>query len=373
MSGKQVKFLYLSEKDMINAGVLNAKRCVEVIEEAFDLLGKGDYIMGGVSENDHGHRLYFPVEKKFNMPVAGPDRRFMAMVAYLGGRFNVCGQKWYGSNIENPKRGLPRSILMVTLNNPDTAEPLVYMSANLLSAMRTGSVPAVAAKHLASKDSQVIGVIGAGVINKATVRSMAAVLHNAKEVKVYDLFKDKAEAFCESLADELGLKLHAVDSVEEAVKNSDVITIATSGAKSPEIKTEWIKEGAFLATSATADFSEDIFLTSKVVVDEWKMHLSWKEEENSIPEDQAAKRLGFPSKYLFKLIDEGKMKETDISSLGPIVAGKDKCCTCGKKRTIFISGGLPIEDVAWGYEVYQEALKKGIGQELILWDEPYWF
>jgi len=373
MSGKKVKFLYLSEKDMIEAGVLDSKRCVEVIEEAFELLGKGDYIMGGVSENDHGHRLYFPVEKKFNMPVAGPDRRFMAMIAYLGGRFNVCGQKWYGSNIENTKKGLPRSILLVTLNDPDTAEPLAFMSANLLSAMRTGAVPAVAAKYLASRDSETLGVIGAGVINRSTVRSMAAVLPNAKEVKVYDLFIDKAKAFCEGLEKELGLKFLPVASIEEAIVGSDVITIATSGAKSPEIKTEWIKEGALIATSATADFSEDIFLTSRVVVDEWKMHLSWKEEENSIPEDQAAKRLGFPSKYLFKLIDEGKMKESDISSLGPIVAGKDKGCSCGKKRTIFISGGLPIEDVAWGYEIYQQALKKGIGQELVLWDEPHWY
>lgn len=37
-------------KDIIDAKVLNLKRCVEAIEETFELLGKGDYIMGGVSE-----------------------------------------------------------------------------------------------------------------------------------------------------------------------------------------------------------------------------------------------------------------------------------------------------------------------------------
>ncbi len=170
MAGKKTTFLYLSERDMLKAGVLDGNQCVETIDEMFKVVGEGDYIMGGISENEHGQRIYFPVEKKFpNMPVAGPDRRFMAMVAYLGGSFNVCAEKWYGSNIENPKRGLPRSVLVVVLNNVETGEPFAFMSANLLSAMRTGSIPAVGAKYLASKNARMAAVIGAGVIGKATI------------------------------------------------------------------------------------------------------------------------------------------------------------------------------------------------------------
>jgi ornithine cyclodeaminase/alanine dehydrogenase-like protein (mu-crystallin family) len=85
------------------------------------------------------------------MPVAGPDRRFVAMPAYLGGCFDICGQKWYGSNAENKKVGLPRSVLMLTLNDKSTGEPLAYMSANLISAARTGAVPAVGARYFAQK------------------------------------------------------------------------------------------------------------------------------------------------------------------------------------------------------------------------------
>lgn len=36
------------------------------------------------------------------------------------------------------------------------------------------------------------------------------------------------------------------------------------------------------------------------------------------------------------------------------------------------TGGMGTEDTAWGYDVYQEALKQGIGQELTLWDKPHW-
>ncbi len=77
---------------MIDAGVLKMDKCVDVAEETFSLLGKGDYLMGGSNNNSHGMGIVFPKETKFpNMPVAGPDRRFVAMPAYVGGRFDVCG------------------------------------------------------------------------------------------------------------------------------------------------------------------------------------------------------------------------------------------------------------------------------------------
>ena len=40
--GKRTEFLYLSEQDLIQAGVLDSKRCVDVLDEMFQLMGKGD-------------------------------------------------------------------------------------------------------------------------------------------------------------------------------------------------------------------------------------------------------------------------------------------------------------------------------------------
>lgn len=72
---------------MIKAGALDSARCVDVLDEMFQLLGKGDYIMGGPNHNEHGIKIGFPKEPQFpNMPADGSDRRFMAMVAYLGGQ-----------------------------------------------------------------------------------------------------------------------------------------------------------------------------------------------------------------------------------------------------------------------------------------------
>src|SRR5690625_5942212 len=110
MTQRGITFRFLSEEDVIGAGVLDMDACVETIEEVFALVAGGDYLMGGPSQNDHGLMMWFPDKPEHpGMPAAGPDRRFMAMIAYLGGTFQIAGEKWYGSNTANRDKGLPRS------------------------------------------------------------------------------------------------------------------------------------------------------------------------------------------------------------------------------------------------------------------------
>ena len=144
MPNTKIDFLYLSEPDMIAAGVKNMPLCVDTMEKVIQLLNAGDYMMSGNNHNSHGAMVTFPDEPAFpNMPKNGCDRRFMAMPAYLGGEFDMAGMKWYGSNVENKKKGLPRSILMMMLNDKETGAPVAMMSANLISAYRTGGIPGV--------------------------------------------------------------------------------------------------------------------------------------------------------------------------------------------------------------------------------------
>lgn len=43
----RVDFLYLDEPSMIKAGVKDMHACVETMVEVYQLLGQGDYVMGG--------------------------------------------------------------------------------------------------------------------------------------------------------------------------------------------------------------------------------------------------------------------------------------------------------------------------------------
>lgn len=110
MSYPTIDFLFLSEEDMIKAGVKDMPGCIEAMEEVVKCLNTGDYVMGGENHNSHGSQVSFPKTSPFpNMPKdEGDDRRFMAMPAYIGGPFDLMGMKWYGSNMANKALGLPK-------------------------------------------------------------------------------------------------------------------------------------------------------------------------------------------------------------------------------------------------------------------------
>lgn len=108
----------------------------------------------------------------------------MAMPAYVGGRFDMAGMKWYGSNVENREVGLPRSILMMMLNDKKTGAPLAFMSANLLSAYRTAGIPGVGVKNLAVQNAKVLGIVGPGVINTITIETFAALRPTLDTLKI---------------------------------------------------------------------------------------------------------------------------------------------------------------------------------------------
>lgn len=376
MEYPKVDFIYLNEEDMMKAGVTDMAGCVDAMEEMFRLMKIGDYRMGGANGNSHGVMMTFPAESPFpNMPTDGPDRRFMAMPAYLGGKFDMAGMKWYGSNTENKKKGLPRSILMLTLNDKDTGAPLAYMSANILSAYRTGAVPGVGMKYFAREDAEVVGIIGPGVMNKTAFDAAMAVRSGIKTVKVKGRSSKSVNNFIAYLHEKYPeiTDIRVVDSEEEAVKDADIISIATStptGDPSdyPYIDEKWIKPGALICCPASARFDDDFVINrARTVTDNIQLYEAWSEEMDF----PAYHTIPIPAVHCMDLITEGRMKKEQIDDLGEVLIGNIPVHRKDDEIIIYSVGGMPIEDVAWGTIVYRNAIANGIGTKLNLWHEPY--
>jgi len=373
--GTKIDFLYLSEQDMIAAGVKDMGQCVEVMEDMMVTLQKGDYVMGGENHNSHGCMVTFPDKPKFDgMPKNGEDRRFMAMPAYLGGRFQMAGMKWYGSNIENRKLGLPRSILMMMLNDKDTGAPLALMSANLLSAYRTGAIPGVGAKYLARKDSETVAIIGPGVMGKTSLHAFISVCPNLKTVKVKGRGQKSIDSFVDFVKTNF-LQIESVvvcDTMEEAIRDSDIISTTTSvGDKEiefPFIDDAWIKKGALICMPSAARFNESFYLdkNTKLVVDNYKLYEAWA-DEYPYPSYDPVQVVG--AKFMDLLHDE-KITREEIIDVADVITGTHPGRESEEERIIYSVGGMPVEDIAWGETVYKNALKMGIGIKLPLWETP---
>lgn len=381
MSDTRIDFLYLNEKDMIEAGVMDAGRCVDTMQEVLCLLARGDVLMGGKSRREHGIQLIFPKKSEIlDFPLEDSrDRRFMSMPAYLGGRFHLAGEKFYGSNGRNVKKGLPRSILMVTLNDVETGQPIAYMSANLLSAMRTGAVPGVVARHLSVKEPKVLTLLGPGVVNKTCLMAYMSQFDTIDTIKIKgsSAASETARKMKQFIKENYPQILNIIlcDTDEEAVSDADIISEATSVEKRqwPVLDPKWIKPGCLIISSGTMDFSDYDFMVDNVrkIVDNYPMYEEYVQvyEER----DKEGKRLssGIPGMYYVNMVDDGRIKRSEVTELGEILLG-EKPGRKSEDEIIMVSvGGMPILDVGWGYECYCKAKEKGIGTSLNLWEKPY--
>ena len=369
----KIDFLYLSEEDMIKAGVKDMASCVEVMEDLLITLYKGDYVMGGANHNSHGCMIMFPDDPQFEgMPKNADDRRFMAMPAYLGGRYQMAGMKWYGSNVDNKKKGLPRSILMMMLNDKDTGAPLALMSANLVSAYRTGGIPGVGAKYLARKDAKVVSIIGPGVMGKTSLAAFVSVCPKVDTVKIKGRSQKSLDAFVKFIKEELPQikNIKICDTVEEAVRDSDIISFTTTVrddvSSFPYISGDWVKKGALISMPSAARFDDEFLAGCKLVVDNSKLYEAW-EEEYPYPTYPQVQIIG--TKFT-DLKHDGKIKADDIIDITDIIEKRHPGRESDDEIIVYSVGGMPVEDIAWGGTVYRNAVKMGIGIKLPLWEKP---
>ncbi|KAA9228042.1 ornithine cyclodeaminase [Corynebacterium amycolatum] len=374
----RIDFLYLSEPDMVEAGVTDFAKCVETMEETLILLADGDYRMAGASANSHGAQINFPDNPIHEgMPANGPDRRFMAMPAYLGGRFNGAGVKWYGSNADNRQNDLPRSIHLFILNDAITGAPKAVMSANLLSAYRTGAVPGVGVKHLAVEDAEVVGIIGPGVMSRTILGSAMSQRPSIKKVKV----KGRSQASTQKAVDWIKNEfpqleeVRIVETEEEAIRDSDILIAGTSTSSDgpsgfPYFKKEYLKPGALLLMSAAARLDDDFVRSDdcNLVVDYTGLYEEWFNENG--PDVTYERLLGIPGNRWWDMKEEGTLPAEKLVNIGDIASGKAPGRQNDEEIFCYSIGGMPVEDVAWATDVYDNALAKGIGTKLNLWDVP---
>lgn len=373
---EKVDFLYLNEKDMIAAGVSDMKSCMDTMEEMFMLLNKEDYRMGGENANEHGIRVSFPKTTTIHgMPVHEPDKRFMAMPAYLGGRFHAFGIKSYGSNPHNTEKGLPRSILMMSLLDADTGVPLAYMSANILSAMRTGATIGLGAKYFCSRDAETVAIIGPGTMGRYAMMAFMVAQPSISKVRIKGRGRrsiDNFISFCKKHYP--NIKEYVVcSSFEEACKDADIICYGTTNASkyedNPRVEHHWLRPGC-VVIGASALLVDTDFLASpdvKLISDNYRMYAEWGEGHPLPTQKNVSTLLGMG---YFDAVSEGKITREMITELGEIICGEKPARDNSKQIILYSVGGMPIEDVAWANDLYYKALEKEIGVSLNLWDKP---
>ncbi|MCB8835283.1 ornithine cyclodeaminase family protein, partial [Escherichia coli] len=152
-----------------------------------------------------------------------------------------------------------------------TGAPKAILDATVITDMRTGAITALGAKHLARRNSKVLGHIGARGTAYWNVRLLDH-LYDFDEIRVHSRRPESRDAFAKKLSDDLGKPITVTDNWQACVEGADIVVEASRLPEPrPMLKTEWIKPGAFVVPYGTMSAVE-LSLTDimdKLVVDDW--------------------------------------------------------------------------------------------------------
>ncbi len=314
--------------------VLTMKEAITVVEEGFHELAEG--------------RVQMPPRQL----MTEPERNgwIAVMPAYIK-KTKALATKVVTVFTENPKINLPTTIATILLNDPETGRPLAIMDAGYLTAIRTGAVGGVAAKHLARSEAHTAGIFGAGFQARAQLEALCEV-RAIDEVYVYDVMSEASEKYAEDMSPKLGINVTSVEKPERAVKGCGIIVTASTSTK-PVFHGSWLEPGTHITgigshMASTRELDTEAVRRSKVIVD---------------LREAAEKEYG----EILIPVSEGSLTLDHIyGELGEIITGRKQGRKDDQEITLFKSGGLAIQDTAAAHLAYSKALNAGIGTEIKL-------
>jgi alanine dehydrogenase len=115
-----------------------------------------------------------------------------------------------------------------------------------LGARRTGALGGVAVDSLARSDATVVGIVGSGPQAWAQLWALSLVRPPSK-VRVFSPTRENREAFTRRAVAELGVAAVSSETAEEAVRNADIVILATRSGQ-PVVDAAWIGPGAHVTT-----------------------------------------------------------------------------------------------------------------------------
>lgn len=317
--------IYLSRDDVFN--LLSHDVCIEACEEALLLQARG--------EAEEVPRFHFDLNKQY-----GPGPAWLRFMPSMVRSKNVVGLRVYGGN---PLR------LMYILWDATDGSPLAMMEAQAIRDIRTGSVGAIGTKYLARPDSHRVAVLGSGNQARNGLAANAVVL-NLREVKIFSPNKEHREEFAHEMSRQLNLDIKPVDSLEEAVRDVDVVITGSSRnvpTGDPVFRGQWLRPGMFIdCIGGRCELDDEAVTRPDRIVIDTKIQFPYEARDVT---DQ---------------VNKGLVSWDQMDELHEIVAGQKPGRGRADETILLKTVGTPLQDLLPAAKVYALAKGKGAGTDL---------
>ncbi len=277
-----------------------------------------------------------PPKMYINFPQFKGDMRFMP--AYIPA-MEALGIKIVNVHLDNPQKGLPTVQATIVLADPATGACYAVMDGTAITAYRTGAVGGLAVKALARANAHRMALVGAGA-QAATQLEASCLYRDIHEVYVWSLTQAESLDWIDAHSIQFsGIHFKVCDSVEQAVKQADIVTTITP-SRTPLVYKDWIRPGTHInAIGADApgkqELETQILLAGRVFIDDW---------------EQAAH-----GGEINVAVSTKKFTEQQVAGeLGQVLSGNTPGRLSDDEITIFDSTGLALQDISVAKGIFQK-------------------
>lgn len=292
---------HITEKEVEDK--VEMKNIISNVEEAFHSYYKGESKM---------------VDKNY---LKVPKGDFRAMPALVNiDDFNYAGVKWVNVHPEHN----PTVQATIILCDPESGTPKYFIEATELTAMRTGAAAAIATKYLTPKNSNILGIVGAGYQATKQIEAIRCV-RDIDTVYINDISEERCINLANSLDD---IETRIVS--KETIGQADIVCSVTPSQK-PILNNNHLEKVKHINamgadSSEKQEYESEVINDSIVVVDDLSQakHSGEISSHKNIIKDKRLYSIG-------EIIDLSKSGNLDKSLVS--------------ERTIFDSTGLGIQDI----------------------------
>src|SRR5262245_2731345 len=248
---------------------------------------------------------------------------------------------------ENPRLGLPvGSAMMVVLSAQTGLCEAVLLDNGFLTDLRTGLAGAVAAKYLAPKRVETVGVLGTGVQARYQVKCLTLV-RRFERIVVWGRAGEKAERYAREMRERLGVAVDVAKEPGDAARQSYLLVTATASAR-PLVAAGDLHPGLHI-TAVGSDLPGKQELAREVLLRADRLVCDRLSQCRANGEIQ-------------HLLESGELPpRRPILELGPRTSGGAPGREREQEITVCDLTGTGVQDTAIANLAYAAALEKGLG------------
>ena len=290
-----------------------------------------------------------PLRSNLDIPEYNGQCLFMNGYAAPAKALGVKIVSVYPENINKNLTSVPATMVLVDV---ETGMVNCLIDGTYLTRLRTGAISGLATDILSRKDSKIFALFGTG---GQAVTQLEAVLtvRKIEEVRVFDIYKDRAEEFAKKMSEKFSkkfnVKIIAAESSDAAVDNADIITTVTT-SKKPVFNANKVKKNAHIngVGSYTPEMEE---IPEEILVKANKIYVDTR--------DGAVNESG----DIITPIKKGLITKEKINGeLGEVINGKIKGRENDEEMTFFETTGSAVLDLVAAQKIYEMAKAKGVGK-----------